>query len=101
MTCILQVMESNSLELNFDRHMIKVTELDALQRQTTSDRRLGTARAIDALRGNAMMCPSMMALAVALVPGEVNAEEARLGHGVTLAAALLMAVLVRLAFDVV
>ena len=48
-----------------------------------------------------MMCPSMMALAVALVPGEVNAEEARFGHGVTLAAALLMAVLVRLAFDVV
>jgi hypothetical protein len=47
-----------------------------------------------------MMCPSTMALAIALVPG-VNTEEVRYGQLVTLAIALAIAVLGRLVLDFV
>ena len=48
-----------------------------------------------------MMCPSTMALAVALMPGGVGAEEVRFGQLVTLAIGLLIAVLTRLALNFV
>jgi hypothetical protein len=80
--------------------MARSSSFSAAGLGSQNQRRAGDLRPT-ASPGNAMMCPSMMALAVALVPGGVSAEELRFGQLVTLAVGLLIALLARLTLDFV